>query len=216
MKKIMLICLLVFAFFGCATSNGTNKNDFKPSTIKIPNNIKTLGLVGRYAESDNTDVVTGIIKRNKLHITSRGEGIALLFISNNYAEIAIIYIVVSSTGNITLINTAKYTDESISTILTGTTWILNNDSGSETIRFVSGTKGLYTINESSGTSYSLNFSYRINENEISLVFVIDGIMITSGTISKNIMTLLSIDDEENQIYLEFYRLTNTEEDTNEK
>jgi len=208
MKKIVLFYFLAFLLYCCTTSNDINKNNFSSSTISISNTKKFLGMIGKNIETNNSSVATGVIIRNKIRITSVGEGVALLFVSNNLAEIAIINIVVSQTGVISVYNIIKYIDQPSKTILTGTTWIYSHDNITETIKFISGTKGVYTISESSKKSYSMNFSYSISGNEISLIFTFNGIISTTGTITGNIMTLLSIDDDRNQIYVE-YKKTNT-------
>jgi hypothetical protein len=204
--KVVQFYLFVSIFSGCATKNDINK--FISSTLIISNNIKTLGLIGENIETNNIDVAAGIITKSRIQITSVGEGSALLFVSNKSAEIAIINIIVSQTGAISINTIVKYIDQPLNTILTGTKWIFTNEGDAETIQFISGTKGIYKIIESSGVSHSLNFSYRISENEISLVFTINGIMSTTGTITENSIILLNIDDDENQIYLKFTKASN--------
>ena len=205
--KIVPFYLFVLIFSGCATNNHIN-DKFISSTIKISNNIKTLGLIGENIETNDINVAMGVITRSRIQITSVGEGSALLFVSNKAAEIAIINIIVSQTGTTSINTIVKYIDQPLNTILTGTTWIFTNEGGSETIQFISGTKGIYKIIESSGASHSLNFSYRISENEISLVFTINGIMYTTGTITENSITLSNIDDDENKIHLKFTKVSN--------
>lgn len=207
LKKIVLFYFLASIFFGCASSKDINKNNgFMSSTISMPNNKSTLGMVGKNIETNNGRVATGAIVKKKILITSAGEGAALLFVSNNSAEAAIINVVVSQTGEITVHNLVKYQDQPSKTILTGTSWVYDNADTREMIKFTSGVKGVYTVSKSTKTIHSLNFSYRVSDNDISLVFNINGMMFTKGTIAGNTMTLLSMDDDKDQINLAFNKI----------
>jgi len=91
--------------------------------------------------------------------------------------------------------------------LTATTWsLIREDDSSETIQFISGNRGIYTFTEPSGASYSLNFTYMVSENDLTLIFAIEGILITSGVIYGNTIILLSIADYEDEVDLTFIKI----------
>jgi len=217
MNKIVIsVFLLVFIFTGCATSN-IGEGDFVSSTLRIPNRTRSLGMVGETIETIDSEVATGYIPRirvplirRRIQITSVGEGSALLLVSNRMAQIAIIYIDVLPTGEISHRIIRHIDQPDYTTFLTGTTWSLVHENGTETIQFFPGTRGTYTLTEIYGGSYFMHFRYIISGNEIVLLFTASGIMITIGAIYENSMTLVSIDDHQNETNLVF---TKTEEGT---
>jgi len=205
MKKIVPLAILaVFVLSGCAVTRNSDGNEFASSTVRIRNRVRVLGMVGEIIETLDNEVATGVITRNRIEITSVGKGSTLFFVSNRFAEIALLGIDVSPTGAIShqILKHAEHPP----TFLTSTTWSLIREDGSETIQFTTGNKGIYTVTGYSGESHSLNFSYMVTENEITLIFAVGGILITSGIIYGNVMTLLSIADYEYEVDLTFIKI----------
>jgi len=76
--KMIVLLLLCIPFFWSCVSKDQNENDFTSSTIRIRNHIRTLGMVGEIIETLDNEVATGVIMRNRIRITSVGEGSTLL------------------------------------------------------------------------------------------------------------------------------------------
>jgi hypothetical protein len=195
MKNLIVIFLILACFSGCASSK----------TIK--NDIKTLGMVGTNVETDSPDIATAKIKKDKIIIKSVSEGSAFLFIYNEAADITILELIVSKKGAVSIIDMVEYTDSSTNTILTDTTWAYSDDDGTETLQFSKGTKGIYIFTDTAGSSYSANFSYKMSKNEITFMFVVNGITVSTGLVAGNILHLQIIDDDiSNEHTLSFRRI----------
>ena len=195
LKKLIVVFIIAVIFSGCASSK----------TIK--NDVKTLGMIGTNVETDNPDVAKAKIEKDKIIIKSVSEGSAFLFIYNEASDITILELVVSKTGAISVINMVEYTDSSTDTILTDTIWSYSDNDGTETVQFNKGTKCIYTFTDTAGSSHSINFSYRISKNEITFIFVIDGIELSTGLVAGNILQLKIKDDNKlNKHILPFRRI----------
>jgi hypothetical protein len=187
MKNLIVIFLIVAIFSGCASSK----------TIK--NNIKTLGMIGTKVETANPDVATAKIKKSEIVIKSIAEGTALLIVSNNFADITILNVNVSKKRVISIENMVMYIEQESNYVLEDTMWSYSDKDGSERLHFYSGTKGIYTFTDPAGLSHSLNFSYKVSENKVILIFSLNGLTTTTGIISTNTITLQIIGDKENTL-----------------
>ena len=109
MKKLALIALIIgILFVSCDNGNGTNGDEFTPSTNEaVSNNLDTLGLVGTTVSSSNTSVVTVVIDSGKIKIMSVAEGSAVITVSDG-TNTATINVTVSKTGSVTIGTIVKY------------------------------------------------------------------------------------------------------------
>jgi hypothetical protein len=104
---LVLGVLLIFgmAFISCDTGNGTG--GFDSQTVAVPNNVNTLGLTGKAASSNKTNIATAAIESGEIKITSVAEGYAIVMVTNGsgYAGISLS---VSKTGVIAIVYISKY------------------------------------------------------------------------------------------------------------
>jgi len=114
MKRFVFIVLvLVLIFFNCENNtSGTDGNGFIPSSNEtVYNDVPTLGLTGTVAYSNNLNVATAEVVAGRIKITSVSAGSAIITVFDYIGNSAEINITVSKTGNISIANIEKYSEQ---------------------------------------------------------------------------------------------------------